>query len=592
MAVVVALGLDAPLGEPYKQIIELPSAAMAAIHAFAPYAYAQNPSARLEVNTANGTLMSNQPFVDTYYIAGTYTTRVERFSTEAETPNISMVTDNYNRIRVVNDVVTLPTGDVNNFQYPLTLDPDPGTGDQNRNLRAMTRQDFIDTFVQPALDALDIWAATTNKEQAGTYYLTTTASPAGASLVSATPVAVNSEANIAAYSSAGIPEATKQTIDTNYYLAMVDPSPTVFDIYDSALGTYDLPLYFDAGTESIRQHSPTTWANLLGPWLRYYLATPGSGYQIEYNLTGGTQRGSTYVDTRVTPTGTGYTTLYVNTNDYRTQEFPTGTASTITANTKRFYINRLSPTYAATANPSTSVDEGNSVTFTLNTTNVLDGTTFAYAITGITAADISSGFLTGTVTTTSGQASTTITLKVDDVVENETATCTFTTPNGARVASVSVVDVAEAVALEGTALAPELPGVPVLSDGSIELGWTFDPWGPVYDYNADRVPTNSSSGHTPWRNTSSSSTDYYMRVTIAAQSDPGSQTATIYNSLPLGSWYIINGVQGKSIILTDNRAFGSYGAAYVDFKVEIASDAAGTNILATGYYRSHYEGGA
>ena len=340
MAVVVALGLDAPLGEPYQQIITLPTVAMNAIHAFAPYAYARNPSVKLEVNTANGTLVSNQPFIDTYYVAGAYTTRVDRFSTEAETPNISMVTDNYNRLRSVIDTVTLPVGDVNNFQYPLTLDPDPGTGDQNRHLRAMTQQDFIDTFVQPALDALDIWAATTNKEQAGTYFLTTTASPAGATLVSTTPVAVNSEANIAAYTGSGIPEATKQTLDTNYYLAMVDPSPTVFDIYDSALGTYDLPLYFDAGTESIRQHSPTTWSNLIGPYLRYYLGAPSTGYQIEYNLINGTQRGSTYVDTRVTPTGTGYNTLYVNTDDYRTQEFPTGTSSVISANSKALYINR------------------------------------------------------------------------------------------------------------------------------------------------------------------------------------------------------------------------------------------------------------
>jgi hypothetical protein len=88
---------------------------------------------------------------------------------------------------------------------------------------------------------------------------------------------------------------------------------------------------------------------LLGPFLRYYLATPGSGYEISYSMSSGNQRGSTYTDTRVTPTGTGYTTRYVNANDYRTQEFPTGTASTISANTKRFYINRGSPPPAASS---------------------------------------------------------------------------------------------------------------------------------------------------------------------------------------------------------------------------------------------------
>ena len=443
MAVRTPLLLDAPDGEPQFQIFEMGATDISNIHAFAPYAYGNNssgPSAKLEVNTANGTLMSGQPFVDTYYIAGTYTTRVDRYSTEAETPNISMSTDNYNRLRVVYDSVSLPTGDTNNLQYPLYLWND-GTTTQ---LRTMSNQDFIDTFVQPALNALDIWSASTTNQQQGTYFLTTSASPANATLVSATPVAVNSEANIAAYTSGGIPEAQKQTIDTNYYLAQVNYAPTSYAVWDNDIGRYDLPLYYDAGTENIRQHTATTWANLLGPFLRYYLATSGSGYDIIYSLSSGNQRGSTYTDTRVTPTGTGYTTRFVNSNDYRTQEFPTGTASTISANTKRFYIDRGGvPSYGASVNPTGSVDEGQVVTFTLTTTNVLDGTTFNYAITGITAADISSGSLTGTVTISSGTGSTTITLVAADGTENETATCTFTTPGGNRVASVTVNDIAE-----------------------------------------------------------------------------------------------------------------------------------------------------
>jgi hypothetical protein len=326
--------------EPLAAILEIDDVSLGELHAFAPYAYANNPSgpsAKLEVNTANGTLMSNQPFVDTYYIAGTSTTRVDRFSTEAETPNISMVTDNYNRIRVVYDSVSLPTGDTNNLQYPLYFYDDGGV----IQLRAMTNQDFIDSCVIPALDAMTIWSASLTNQQSGTYFLTTNASPANATLVSATPVAVNSVANVAAFTAGGIPEATKQTVDTNYYLARLNFDATTYIVYDEVLGTYFLPLYFDAGTESIMQHTPTTWAALLGPFLRHYLATPGTGYYIEYNLTDGNQRGTTYTDTRVTPTGTGYTQLFVNADDYRTQEFPTGTASTITANTKAFYIKRI-----------------------------------------------------------------------------------------------------------------------------------------------------------------------------------------------------------------------------------------------------------
>lgn len=444
MAVRTPLLLNAPPGEPQFQIQEMDSGSINNVHAFAPYAYGNNslgPSAKLEVNTANGTLMSGQPFVDTYYIAGAYTTRVDRFSTEAETPNISMVTDNYNRLRVVYDSTSLPTGDTNNLQYPLYLYNTGSGADIDTHLRTMSRQDFIDTFVLPALSILDVWSASTTNQQQGTYFLTTSASPANATLVSSTPVAVNSQANVAAYTSSGIPEAQKQTLDTNYYLARVNYPPTSYAVYDSELGKYDLPLYIDAGTEQIRQHTPTSWANLLGPWLRYYLATSGSGYDIIYSLSSGNQRGSTYTDTRVVPTGTGYTTRYVNTDDYRTQEFPTGTATTITANTKRFYISRGGiPTYGASSNPSGSVNEGSSVTFTLTTTNVLDGSTFPYSITGITAADISSGSLSGNVTISSNSGSTTITLVKDGLTEGETATCTFTTPGGDRVVAVTVGD--------------------------------------------------------------------------------------------------------------------------------------------------------
>jgi hypothetical protein len=340
MAVRTPLLLEAPDGNPYVQIQEFNAINTSDVNLFAPYAYANNPSgpsAKLEVNTANGTLMSNQPFVDTYYIAGASTTRVDRFATEAETPDVSMVTDNYNRLRVVYPTLSLPTGDTNNFQYPLYLYAVSGV----THLRAMTRDDFIDTFVIPALDAMDIWSASTTNQQAGTYFLTTSTAPSNATLVSTTPVAVNSVANIAAYTAGGIAEAQKQTIDTNYYLAMVNYAATTYGAYNAASTGYDLPLYFDAGTETIRQHTPATWSALIGPFLRYYLATPGTGYYIEYNLTDGNQRGTTYTDTRVTPTGTGYNQLAVNADDYRTQEFPTGTASTITANTKAFYIKRI-----------------------------------------------------------------------------------------------------------------------------------------------------------------------------------------------------------------------------------------------------------
>lgn len=343
MAVRLPVLLETPPGNNVGefQIQEFNSINTTDLNQFAPYAYANQPAgpgAALTVTDGGGfTAIAGQPFVDTYYIAGAATTRVDRFATEAETPDVSMVTDNYNRIKMMYVPGSLPTSDTNNLQYPLYLYDDGGV----IQLRAMTRQDFIDSCVIPALDAMTIWSASTTNQQAGTYFLTTSTSPANATLVSATPVAVNSVANIAAYTASGIAETQKQTIDTNYYLARVNYAANSYGIYNATTLGYDLPLYFDAGTETIRQHSPASWSALIGPFLNYYLATPGTGYYIEYNLTDGNQRGTTYTDTRVTPTGTGYNQLAVNADDYRTQEFPTGTASTISANTKAFYIKRI-----------------------------------------------------------------------------------------------------------------------------------------------------------------------------------------------------------------------------------------------------------
>ena len=593
MAVRVPLYLNQPDGIFYPQIYEMDNNAVQVIHGFAPYAYGYDPSVNLEVDTANGTLLGNQPFTDTYYVAGAYSTRVDRFATEAETANIVLTTDNYNRLRLVIDSVSNPTGDTNSLQYPLYLYNTGSGNDIDTHLRTMSRNDFVDTFVTPALQAMDsggFYDGTLNKEQNGHYFMTTSSNPSNATLVSTTPVAINSEANASAYTASGIPEAVKQTIDINYYIAKVNHPSTSFDVYDSEQGTYDLPLYFDAGDEQIKQHTPTTWAQLLGPFLRYHLAATGSGYNYTYNINGsGQSKGTSYVDTRLTNSST-YEQRYVNTDDYRTQEFPNGTQTTVSGSTKTVYFERGgSPSYGATANPSGSVTEGQSVTFTLTTQNVLDGTSFNYAITGITAADISSGSLTGSVTLSGGNGSTTITLVGFDGSESETATCTFTTPGGNRTASVTITDLVETVSLEGSIAAPESNADFPISDGSMQLGWRFQSSGTISDYNNDRSPTDVTSGHTPWVNQSPPTGSYWIRASIQSQSDPSSQSFASSPSA-LNTWQATTAT--RTFLFTDNRAAASYATANVVLKIEIATDSGGSNIVATGYYENNYDGAA
>ena len=343
MTVRAPLYMLAPVGEPFKQIYPFVASGVDAINDLAGFAFATNPNPRIEIGGTNGDLVAGQPFVDTWWSAGAGTTDVTNYDTAAETPNVFKVTDNYNNIRVVYDPVTLPTGDTNNTQYPLYLYTPlgpigPGT-EQDAGFRAMSVQDFIDTFVLPVLDSFGGGGNTLQKS--GTYFMTTLPAPATATIIGT--AALNQQANPAAYSAASIPETpTQNNTVTTYRIAMVDWPSTASELWEGAAAPllYDLPLYFDAGTESIRQHTPATWAALLNPFLRFYLGGGSSAHTISYNIDGsdGVTNGTIYTDTGITTAGSTYNTRFVNANDYRTQEFPTGTATV--QSTKAFKIHQ------------------------------------------------------------------------------------------------------------------------------------------------------------------------------------------------------------------------------------------------------------
>jgi serralysin len=76
------------------------------------------------------------------------------------------------------------------------------------------------------------------------------------------------------------------------------------------------------------------------------------------------------------------------------------------------------PSYSLVAQGTNTVDEGQSAVFTLMTTSVATGTPVAYTITGVSAADIVGGALSGSVTVGSnGQATISIPISVDRLTE-------------------------------------------------------------------------------------------------------------------------------------------------------------------------------
>lgn len=538
------------------------------IREFSGWVHSQQPSTQLVTTGGSGTLLSNQAFTDTYYIAGSYTTRVDRYSTAAETPNVSMSTDTYSRIRQINNTGTQPTGDTNNHQFPLYRDS------QNR-LRSMTRQDFIDTFVTPSITI--ITNGGTGLGQGGTYFMTTSSTPTGGTIVSSTPAAVNSVSNLSAYTAGGIAEARKQTTDTNYYIARVEYSD------DDYLPIADaLPIYFNAGDENVYAHSPESWRDLIGPYLRYFIGSDPQ-YQINYNINGsGSNRGTSFTDSRRTPTGTGYTTRFVNANDYRTQEFPTGTESTVSGSTKtlKMTIGTSGATYAASANPAGPVNEGTSVTFTMTTTNVANGSTLAFTITGIDSADISAGSLSGNITINSNTGSTSVTLANDATTEG-TETMVFTCAG--QTVSVQITDSSttpapssfEQIRLEGTSGAPELNNGLFTSDGSMEVGWRFETDGVVNDWNADRSPTTDTSGHLTWCTVTNPIRTYYIRIDTPASVVSGQSFTSNCQSV----WVALT--TDRFMYFLDNRTANSYGPALYTFTVKISASSTGGNWTST-----------
>ena len=108
------------------------------------------------------------------------------------------------------------------------------------------------------------------------------------------------------------------------------------------------------------------------------------------------------------------------------------TASTTVNDTSK------TPTYSITASSST-VNEGATATFIVSTTNIPSGASVLYTLSGISGADVSSGYLVGSTTVnSSGQGTITIPLLSDSLTEGP-ETLTIKVGNGIAIPDYSVI---------------------------------------------------------------------------------------------------------------------------------------------------------
>jgi len=312
------MAVRTPLKNDSGNVKEMSSAEVDQIVDQIVYQYSLNPSVALSVVGSGGSLGT---ITDTRLQAGAASTSTTAFPSEATTAEPSTVTVNYSKIDSSNASVT-PTTDTGKT-WPVYYNA-------SGHIQAMSLQDVKDTFLHPAIDLLT--AATTTTQQAGTYFISTTSSVAGATEVSgsATPIFLDTRADTTLYTADGIGETLDQpTTITSFYLQRVNGSDT----------SYTVPFYINASNH-LQEFDSATFESLLQGWIRYTAASSTDGYSISYNLGtsgSGNTRGSGMGDTRLNGSG-NYQTRFVNTDDYRAQEFPNGTATTI--NTYYLRINK------------------------------------------------------------------------------------------------------------------------------------------------------------------------------------------------------------------------------------------------------------
>ena len=279
------------------------------------YVYGSNPSATLTVVGSSGTLSSmtdtrkqagasDESFGDgdgTHGDAGDYP------STSASSVKTGATFD---KISQTNASVSTPT-DTNNKLYPIYYD---GSG----SIQAMTATDVFDTFINTAINTL-----IDGNDRAGTFRIHTATSLSGHTLISSTPVFTDTRANVGAYSAGSIPETRDQPFDVNNYY--------VFRTNQGSAPSFTAPLQINNDND-LQQYSTANFDAMLLAEMRHHTVNT-TGSRITYSINGsGNNRGSGMVDTRLD--GNNPQTRIVGNEGasdtvYRAQQFPSGTAQTI-----------------------------------------------------------------------------------------------------------------------------------------------------------------------------------------------------------------------------------------------------------------------
>jgi len=290
------------------------------------YQYSLDPSALLTVVSNSGANMA--AITDTRLKSGVSVVSVSA-DPSASTSAPSATTDvSFDKINFAYDTSSGQTEDSDNRAFPIYRNSD---GD----IRAMSLSDMKDTFLHPAIDLMVV-ADTDNDDPnvAGTYRIHTVSSLTGFTEVSGAGTAIFTDTTSTGFAAGSIgtagttQEGSSSSVQSFFLLRRNGTDVDTNSIKLAQINSDgDIQEYSDGGTE------------LLGNWLKFTAGQSGDGYKITYAIgasVSGTQRGSAITNKQLGSTVTS--TTLVDANDYRAQQFPSGSA-TVT-NTYLFKINK------------------------------------------------------------------------------------------------------------------------------------------------------------------------------------------------------------------------------------------------------------
>ena len=290
------------------------------------YQYSLDPSALLTVVSNSGANMA--AITDTRLKSGVSVVSVSA-DPSASTSAPSATTDvSFDKINFAYDTSSGQTEDSDNRAFPIYRNSD---GD----IRAMSLSDMKDTFLHPAIDLMVVADASADDSNvAGTYRIHTASSLTDFTEVSGADTAIFTDTTSTGFAAGSIGTAgTTQTGSSSSVQSffLLRRNGTDVDTNSIKLAQInsdgDIQEYSDGGTE------------LLGNWLKFTAGQSGDGYKITYAIgasVSGTQRGSSILNKQLGSTVTS--TTLVNADDYRAQQFPSGSATT--TNTYLFKINK------------------------------------------------------------------------------------------------------------------------------------------------------------------------------------------------------------------------------------------------------------